>query len=140
MSTEKAQDSHVEDSPPEGTQWHIDPALEKRVVRKLDWNFVPLVVALCKCSHTERRRGETLTASRPGFLPRQVKYRERRGSRHEQGCPRVQCSVPMAFDHLLHSVYSLRVVGAHVEDRASTHLGVRDGSCLVSMIRYTYFQ
>jgi len=52
MHTEKPQESHhVENATPEGSQYvHIEPALEKQVVRKLDWNFVPLVVALCKCS------------------------------------------------------------------------------------------
>jgi hypothetical protein len=47
----KAEDSvHVED--PAALQRdqdvQIDPAIEKRVLRKLDWNLMPLVVALCR--------------------------------------------------------------------------------------------
>jgi hypothetical protein len=35
--------------PPQGYQYvHIDPAVQKRVLRKLDWNLLPLVVVLCK--------------------------------------------------------------------------------------------
>jgi hypothetical protein len=30
--------------------YHIDPAIEKRVVRKFDRNIVPLVMALCMAS------------------------------------------------------------------------------------------
>jgi hypothetical protein len=38
---------------------HIDPAVQKRVVRKLDLNLMPLVMALCELSsihhlHTQR--------------------------------------------------------------------------------------
>jgi len=29
---------------------HIDPQLEKRVVRKIDLHIMPLVIALCRCS------------------------------------------------------------------------------------------
>lgn len=47
MSTEKVEDPHVENVPAEG--FHVDPVIEKRLVRKLDWNLVPLVVLLCKC-------------------------------------------------------------------------------------------
>jgi hypothetical protein len=36
-------------APPQGYQYvHIDAAVQKRVVRKLDWNLLPLVVVLCK--------------------------------------------------------------------------------------------
>jgi hypothetical protein len=50
-NVEKAEDAlHVE--APAALQSYqnvlIDPAIEKRVVRKLDWNLMPLVVALCK--------------------------------------------------------------------------------------------
>jgi hypothetical protein len=42
--------AHVESTAaPQGYQYvHIDLAVQKRVVRKLDWNFMPIVVALCK--------------------------------------------------------------------------------------------
>jgi hypothetical protein len=51
MSIKEIQDYHVENAPLDANQdADIEPALEKRVVRKLDWNFVPLVVALCKYS------------------------------------------------------------------------------------------
>ena len=34
---------------PQGYQYaHIDPAIQRRVVRKLDWHLMPLVMALCK--------------------------------------------------------------------------------------------
>jgi hypothetical protein len=32
------------------SQPHIDPEIEKRVVRKLDWRVPPLVASLCKHS------------------------------------------------------------------------------------------
>ena len=49
-NVEKAEDSvHVED--PAALQGYqnvqIDPTIEKRVVRKLDWNIMPIVLALC---------------------------------------------------------------------------------------------
>jgi hypothetical protein len=41
--------THVESAAPQGYQFvNIDEAVQKRVVRKLDWNLMPLVVALCK--------------------------------------------------------------------------------------------
>jgi hypothetical protein len=63
-STEKAQEldhelEHVE--APQGYQYvHIDPEIERRVVRKLDWNLIPLVMALCKFSS---RRTSSCTCS-----------------------------------------------------------------------------
>jgi hypothetical protein len=34
---------------PQGYQYaHIDPEVQRRVVRKLDWHIMPLVMALCK--------------------------------------------------------------------------------------------
>lgn len=39
---------HSEDGRTNSLTDHIDPAIEKRVVRKLDRNIVPLVMALCK--------------------------------------------------------------------------------------------
>lgn len=34
---------------PQGYQYvHIDPAVQRRVVRKLDWHLMPLVMGLCK--------------------------------------------------------------------------------------------
>ena len=51
MANVKAEElAHVErTAAPQGYQYvHIDPAVQKRVVRKLDWNFMPIVVALCK--------------------------------------------------------------------------------------------
>ncbi|KAJ5525509.1 major facilitator superfamily transporter [Penicillium frequentans] len=55
MSTDKAQEYHLESALPEGNRnIHVDPAVEKRVIRKLDWNFVPLVVALYLVSFLDR--------------------------------------------------------------------------------------
>jgi hypothetical protein len=35
--------------PPQGYQYaNIDPVVQRRVVRKLDWHLMPLVMALCK--------------------------------------------------------------------------------------------
>jgi hypothetical protein len=61
-NTEKpAELAYVESAgAPQGYQFvHIDPALQKRVVRKLDLNLMPLVMALCELSsihhlHTQR--------------------------------------------------------------------------------------
>jgi hypothetical protein len=40
---------HVESAAPQGYRLvQIDEAVERRVVRKLDWNLMPLVVVLCK--------------------------------------------------------------------------------------------
>lgn len=137
MSTEKAQEYHLESALPEGNRSiHVDPAVEKRVIRKLDWNFVPLVVALCKCSILPQdmkgryKKGKAHVA-RSGLLLRPIKHRERRDSGHEQGSPRNRRPVSMALDHLLHPVYPLRVDGADVENRAPTHLDFRNGFCLV---------
>lgn len=34
---------------PQGYQYvHIDPVVQRRVVRKLDWHLMPLVMGLCK--------------------------------------------------------------------------------------------
>lgn len=35
----------------ENNAFHIDPALEKRVRRKIDRRLIPLVMGLCKCLH-----------------------------------------------------------------------------------------
>ncbi len=46
---EKTDDiSQIENSTPRMTQNHIDPSLERRVLRKLDFNMMPLIFALCK--------------------------------------------------------------------------------------------
>lgn len=56
-SAEKAQELAQVEEPkgaeiaeaPQGYQYvHIDPAVQRRVVRKLDWHIMPLVMALCK--------------------------------------------------------------------------------------------
>lgn len=40
--------SHLDSKAPQGMQYvNIDPVLQKRVVRKLDLNLMPLVMALC---------------------------------------------------------------------------------------------
>jgi hypothetical protein len=40
---------HVESAAPQGYRYvQVDEAVEKRVVRKLDLNLMPLVVVLCK--------------------------------------------------------------------------------------------
>jgi hypothetical protein len=50
----KDEPTHVESTAPQGYRHvHIDEAVEKRVVRKLDWNLMPLVVALCKSRMAE---------------------------------------------------------------------------------------
>ena len=44
--------SHAENNTPQGMRYvHIDPALQKRVVRKLDLNLMPMVMALCMLPH-----------------------------------------------------------------------------------------
>jgi hypothetical protein len=41
--------SQVEGNAPQGMRYaHIDPVVQKRVVRKLDFNLMPMVMALCK--------------------------------------------------------------------------------------------
>lgn len=53
-SVEKAEEVAQVEAPeapeaPQGYQYvHIDPAIQRRVVRKLDWHIMPLVMALCK--------------------------------------------------------------------------------------------
>lgn len=40
--------SHLDCKAPQGMQYvNMDPVLQKRVVRKLDLNLMPLVMALC---------------------------------------------------------------------------------------------
>ena len=49
---EKAdKDVQLEDTPAEAHARSIDPELERRVVRKLDWHVPPLVAFLCECGH-----------------------------------------------------------------------------------------
>lgn len=38
----------------ENTVYHIDPAIEKRVIRKIDRAVIPLVMGLCECSMSLR--------------------------------------------------------------------------------------
>ena len=41
----------IENPPTEGNQLvYLEPAIQKQVVRKLDWNLMPLVLSLCKSS------------------------------------------------------------------------------------------
>jgi hypothetical protein len=41
--------SQLEGNAPQGMRYvHIDPSLQKRVVRKLDLNLMPMVMALCR--------------------------------------------------------------------------------------------
>jgi hypothetical protein len=42
--------SHVEGDHHGHQQPHVDPDIEKRVVRKMDRNIIPLVMSLCKIS------------------------------------------------------------------------------------------
>ena len=50
--SEEAQVEEVQVEAPEAPQGYqfvrIDPELQLRVVRKLDWNLMPLVMVLCK--------------------------------------------------------------------------------------------
>jgi hypothetical protein len=51
----KDEPTHVESAPPQGYRYvQVDQAVEKRVVRKLDWNLMPLVVALYLLSFLDR--------------------------------------------------------------------------------------
>jgi hypothetical protein len=50
-SSEKGEEVAQVEAPeaPQGYQYvNIDPVVQRRVVRKLDWNLIPLVMALCK--------------------------------------------------------------------------------------------
>jgi hypothetical protein len=53
-TSEKAEEVAQVEAPeapeaPQGYRYvNIDPAVQRRVVRKLDWNIMPLVMALCK--------------------------------------------------------------------------------------------
>ena len=47
IDAEKVVSDNLEESG--GGQHKMDPELEKRVVRKLDWRVPPLVSGLCKC-------------------------------------------------------------------------------------------
>jgi hypothetical protein len=46
--------SQIEGNAPQGMRYaQIDPIVQKRVVRKLDFNLMPIVVTMCKL-HTPR--------------------------------------------------------------------------------------
>lgn len=46
--------SQLEDNAPQGMRYaHIDPTVQRRAVRKLDLNLMPIVMAMCKL-HTPR--------------------------------------------------------------------------------------
>jgi hypothetical protein len=47
---EKANTASYKEGEHHELQHHVDPEIEKRVVRKLDRNVVPLVMALCMAS------------------------------------------------------------------------------------------
>jgi len=47
--------AQMESAPPQGYQYvEIDPVIQKRVVKKLDWNLIPLVMALYLVSFLDR--------------------------------------------------------------------------------------
>jgi len=50
--------TEVEDAAPQGMRYvHVEPATQKRVLRKLDMNLMPLVIALCMLHSVPRKRG-----------------------------------------------------------------------------------
>jgi hypothetical protein len=67
--------SQIDGNAPQGMRYiHIDPTLQKRVVRKLDFNLMPMVMALCKSCyartviHQVRLTGLTCS-QRPHVFP-----------------------------------------------------------------------
>jgi hypothetical protein len=79
MADKKVEEGmHVENPPPGFQLVHIDPQVEKRVVRKLDLNVMPLVVALCKwCSIHKIDCKETLILTyvlRSGIIFGSIQY------------------------------------------------------------------
>jgi hypothetical protein len=66
--------SELEGNAPQGMRYvHIDPALQKRVVRKLDFNLMPMVMALCKSTlssiHPSDMSCETDSLAKISCLP-----------------------------------------------------------------------
>ena len=53
---EPTQDRHEDmasvDEKAQNTVYHIDPAIERRVIRKIDRAVIPLVMGLCECSNS----------------------------------------------------------------------------------------
>jgi len=120
-----------------GTRAHnIDPELERRVVRKLDWHVPPLVAFLCESRYHIRVHGaknarfrETLCLTlvyrdRSSLLPRSLqhwqcqncRYGERPGS---QGQP-----IQLVVDDILHRIHPLPISRLHVEGHKSPSLGL----------------
>jgi len=53
---------------------YIDPAMERRVVRKIDMRLIPLVTAMCKSISTTCPRLYNANQRRSAFLPRQIQH------------------------------------------------------------------
>jgi hypothetical protein len=84
---EKPEQSHILDSfdaengRPQTAEYdpHADSEIEKQVVRKLDWNLVPLVMAICEYQLPGYVTMRVLThyRSRSSLFPRSRQYRVR---------------------------------------------------------------
>ena len=72
---------------------HVDPVIEKRVVRKLDLTVTPLVAGLCKCCDNEEIfvfptrviMVELIRYDSSALLPGSRKHRQCEDCRHAEG-------------------------------------------------------
>lgn len=120
------QNSHGAQTEPSADSVRIDAEIEKRVIRKLDKRLISLVFTLCMhryLIYISKFLILRTNKSRSPGLPGSLEYWkcENRRSRHRS--QHVVFAVPMAPNHLLHFVHSIRMVCSHVESRAAAHVG-----------------
>lgn len=91
---------------PQGMQvLDIDLAVQKRVVRKMDLNLMPLVLALCKSFRSLQL--PLLIVHRSRLLSRPFQHWKCEYCRFKQSFEAYRCSVSMAADYLLHSLHPI---------------------------------
>jgi hypothetical protein len=139
-NVEKLEDHvHVEDlAAPQGYQYvQINPVIEKRVVRKLDWNLVPLVVALCETYHPSPSFAQNVhNPCRSPVFPRQIEYWECTSSwseRRERLHPREQ---------ILNMSGSLRSSTSHMRlltNSLLSYFSTMSGGCPTTLTASWYF-
>lgn len=100
----------------------VDPAVEKRLVRKLDLRLVPLVTSFCRFPPNYVSIEETNMRRRPRF-PRQIQYRQCQNRRHVDGSEPHLIALYVAPNDLLHILYRFRTSRTHVENRPTSHVG-----------------
>lgn len=92
-------------------QHHVDPVIEKRVIRKLDLTVTPLVAGLCKYPRLVWHDLVLIMLLSPALVPRSREHWQCEDCRDGKGPGSVLGQVYLASDHLLHRVHPLPIPG-----------------------------